>query len=115
LRPAYSNINGFTLFQAINVDDVKIKDVEGQILWALGDTFNGAQGWQIRTSHRIQESKNKATGNELEPILPKQAVFGFQYQDYSDPWRLQAVTSHSQSAQTVQVTGILFSLLRQVL
>ncbi|MFT5995270.1 MAG: hemoglobin/transferrin/lactoferrin receptor protein, partial [Glaciecola sp.] len=97
--------NGFTQFQSANVDDVEIKGIEGQVVWSLGDTFSRAQDWQLRVSYSIQSSENKATGNELESILPNQAVFGVQYKDNSDPWRIEVAASYSQDAQALDNAG----------
>ena len=97
--------NGFIRFQSVNVDDVEIRGIEGQITWSLGDTFTDAQGWQVRASYSIQDSENKATGNELDSILPNQAVLGLQYQDYSDPWRIEIASTYSQDAKAIADAG----------
>jgi hemoglobin/transferrin/lactoferrin receptor protein len=97
--------NGFIQFQAVNVDDVEIKGIEGQVVWSLGDTFSRALDWQIRASYSIQDSENKATGNDLESIAPNQAVFGLQYKDYSDPWRIEVAASYTEEAQALTSAG----------
>lgn len=97
--------NGFTQFQAINLDAVEISGLEGQISWSLEETFASAANWQLRVSYSIQDSENKATGEDVESILPSQAVAGIQYQDYSDPWRIELVATYTESAQAIGGSG----------
>lgn len=93
--------NGFTQFQAINLQAVEISGIEGQISWLIGETFTSAENWQIRASYSIQDSENKTTGEDVESILPSQAVVGVQYNEYSDPWRIELAASYTQSAQAI--------------
>ena len=87
-------------FQATNIDDVSIRGVDAQVQWYLGETFSGLDDWQLRLSASAQNSENKATGQELESVLPAQSVIGIQYKTIEDPWRLELVATHTGSANS---------------
>jgi hemoglobin/transferrin/lactoferrin receptor protein len=93
--------NGFTQFQAINIDSVEISGIEGQINWRLSESFNSMNNWQVRASFSVQDSKNKATGEELESILPSQTVVGIQYNEIDDPWRLELAATYTRKANAI--------------
>jgi hemoglobin/transferrin/lactoferrin receptor protein len=93
--------NGFTQFQATNIDSVEISGVEGQVNWHLSESFNSMNNWQIRASFSVQDSKNDATGEELESILPSQTVVGIQYNEIDDPWRLELAATHTSKANAI--------------
>jgi len=93
--------NGFTQFQAINLDSAETSGIEGQMTWLVSETFDSVNNWQVRASYSIQDSEDKTSGEDLESILPNQAVVGFQYNEYSDPWRIELVASYTGSAQAI--------------
>ena len=71
-------------FQARNIDDVEIRGLDLSVNWQY-------QRWQVRFAGSWQSSENKATGEELDSVLPTQTILGVQYGDASDPWRVELV------------------------
>jgi hemoglobin/transferrin/lactoferrin receptor protein len=88
-------------FQATNIESVEITGVEGQLTWFVGDALNSSHDWQVRVSHSTQNSEDKATGAELDSILPAQTVFGIQYQDYDSPWHAELMLTNTQEANAI--------------
>ncbi len=91
--------NGFTQFQAQNIDKVDIKGIEGQLTWYLEEAFTQAEDWQLMGSFSVQDSENRQTGQALESILPAQWVLGLQYQDHTAPWHLELTLTHGRQAK----------------
>lgn len=81
-------------FQARNIDDVEIKGIDLSADWQI-------EQWQLRLATSWQDSEDKATGDELESVLPTQTVFGIQYGALDDPWRVELITTHTREANVM--------------
>lgn len=95
--------NGFTQFQAVNLDNIEISGIEGQLTWDIGESFTDLDNLQLNASFSIQDSENQLTGDEIESILPNQTVVGIQYNDYDDPWRAELVATYTGEANAMSV------------
>ncbi len=82
-------------FQARNIDDVEIKGVDLSADWQIDQ-------WHLRLATSWQNSEDKATGEELESVLPTQTVVGIQYGAMDDPWRVELVGTHTREANVVE-------------
>ncbi|TDF42182.1 TonB-dependent hemoglobin/transferrin/lactoferrin family receptor [Alteromonadaceae bacterium M269] len=97
----FNPVTNLLEFQAINIDDVEISGVDLQASWYLGETFAGLDKWQVRLSTSVQDSEDKATGQELDSILPTQTVVGIQYGNLDDIWHVELATTFTNSANTI--------------
>lgn len=82
---------GLLEFQSRNIEDAEIKGIDISASWANDE-------WQIRLATSLQNSEDKATGQELETVLPAQTVLGVQYGQYDDPWRVELVGTYVEAA-----------------
>lgn len=81
-------------FQARNIDDVEIKGVDVSLSYQM-------DAWQMRLASSWQDSENKATGEELESVLPAQTVVGIQYDQMDEPWSVELIGTYTQDANVI--------------
>lgn len=74
-------------FQARNIEDVEIKGIDLSLSYQF-------EAWQVNFATSVQDSKDSATGEEVASVLPSQTVFGVQYGDLADPWRVELVATY---------------------
>jgi len=86
-----TNDAGFTQFQAANRDDVVIEGIDAQLTWFMGESLSALQGWQVQAALTWLQSEDKATGQEIESILPPQAVLGLGYTARDDSWSVELI------------------------
>ena len=84
---------GLVEFQAKNLSEVTIEGIDARATWFLGERFDALEGVRINTAITWLTSKNEATGEELESILPPQAVLGIGYGMPEDPWSVEFVAT----------------------
>lgn len=70
---------GLLVFQAQNRDAVTIQGIDAQATWYLSESFEALEGWKIQTALTWLESEDKSTGEEIESMIPPQAVMGIGY------------------------------------
>ncbi|MDM7861137.1 TonB-dependent hemoglobin/transferrin/lactoferrin family receptor [Alteromonas sp. ASW11-36] len=90
----FNPMTGLVEFQARNVEDVEIKGVDVSLSYYLDD-------WQMRLASSWQDSEDKATGEELDSVLPAQTVVGIQYGQIDAPWRVEIVGTYTQDANVI--------------
>jgi hemoglobin/transferrin/lactoferrin receptor protein len=78
-------------FQATNRDSVVIEGIDAQATWFLGESFSGLNGWELQGALTWLDSEDEATGQEIESILPPQAVVGIGYTDSNDIWSVEFI------------------------
>ncbi|GMM68521.1 TonB-dependent hemoglobin/transferrin/lactoferrin family receptor [Alteromonas sp. MTD1] len=78
-------------FQATNRDSVVIEGIDAQATWFLGESFSGLNGWELQGALTWLDSEDEATGQEIESILPPQAVVGIGYTDSNDIWSVELI------------------------
>ena len=78
-------------FQATNRDSVVIEGIDAQFTWFLGESFSGLNGWELQGALTWLDSEDEATGQEIESILPPQAVVGIGYTDSNDIWSVELI------------------------
>lgn len=78
-------------FQATNRDSVVIEGIDAQLTWFLGESFSGLNGWELQGALTWLDSEDEATGQEIESILPPQAVVGIGYTDSNDIWSVEFI------------------------
>lgn len=78
-------------FQATNRDSVVIEGIDAQVTWFLGESFSGLNGWELQGALTWLDSEDEATGQEIESILPPQAVVGIGYTDSNDIWSVELI------------------------
>jgi len=78
-------------FQATNRESVVIEGIDAQFSWFLGESIAGLTGWELRGALTWLDSEDKATGQDVESILPPQAVAGIGYTDSNDVWSVEFI------------------------
>lgn len=78
-------------FQATNRDSVVIEGIDAQFTWFLGESVSGLNGWELKGALTWLESEDETTGQEIESILPPQAVVGIGYTDNNDIWSVEFI------------------------
>ena len=78
-------------FQATNRDSVVIEGIDAQATWFLGESFSGLNGWELQGALTWLDSEDETTGQEIESILPPQAVVGIGYTDSNDIWSVEFI------------------------
>lgn len=78
-------------FQATNRESVVIEGIDAQFTWFLGESASGLTGWELRGALTWLDSEDKATGQDIESILPPQAVAGIGYTDRNDVWSVEFI------------------------
>lgn len=78
-------------FQATNRDSVVIEGIDAQFTWFLGESVSGLNGWELQGALTWLESEDETTGQEIESILPPQAVVGIGYTDSNDIWSVEFI------------------------
>lgn len=81
-------------FQARNIEDVEISGVD------VSASYEYEQ-WQVRLATSMQNSENKATGSDLDSVLPAQTVLGLSYGRLDDPWRVEVVGTYISEANAL--------------
>lgn len=96
-------------FQAINIEDVEIQGVDLSATWYMGETIYALDGFTLHFASSTQQSEDKATGQELESILPTQTVVGLQYGSFDDKWQAELITTFTgQANSTLNDEGVEF-------
>jgi hemoglobin/transferrin/lactoferrin receptor protein len=88
-------------FQARNIDEVEITGVDASLTWFMGESFARLDNWVTRLSYSKQNSEDKASGEELDSIMPAQSVLGISYGNYDALWRVELATTYSEQANEV--------------
>ena len=78
-------------FQATNRDSVVIEGIDAQFTWFLGESVSSLNGWELQGALTWLDSEDEATGQEIESILPPQAVVGIGYTDSNDIWSVEFI------------------------
>jgi hemoglobin/transferrin/lactoferrin receptor protein len=78
-------------FQATNRDSVVIEGIDAQLTWFLGESVSSLNGWELQGALTWLDSEDEATGQEIESILPPQAVVGIGYTDSNDIWSVELI------------------------
>jgi hemoglobin/transferrin/lactoferrin receptor protein len=78
-------------FQATNRDSVVIEGIDAQFTWFLGESASSLNGWELQGALTWLDSEDEATGQEVESILPPQAVVGIGYTDSNDIWSVEFI------------------------
>ena len=78
-------------FQARNRETVTIEGIDAQFTWFMGETFSNLNGWALQGALTWLQSEDEATGQEIESILPPQAVVGIGYTDSNDVWSVEFI------------------------
>lgn len=78
-------------FQATNRDSVVIEGIDAQFTWFLGESVSSLNGWELQGALTWLDSEDEATGQEIESILPPQAVVGIGYTDSNDIWSVELI------------------------
>lgn len=78
-------------FQATNRDSVVIEGIDAQFTWFLGESVSRLNGWELQGALTWLDSEDEATGQEIESILPPQAVVGIGYTDSNDIWSVELI------------------------
>lgn len=89
----FNPATGLLEFQARNLNEVVIRGVDARFGWYLGESFDALKGFRVNGAFTWLESEDKATGLELDSILPPQAVIGVGYGMPEDPWSLELVAT----------------------
>lgn len=82
---------GLLVFQAQNREAVTIQGVDAQATWYLGESFQGLNGWKLETALTWLESEDESTGEEIESMIPPQAVMGVGYTDEEQGYSIELV------------------------
>ncbi|WP_395344510.1 TonB-dependent hemoglobin/transferrin/lactoferrin family receptor [Ningiella sp. W23] len=101
----FNPATGLLEFQARNIDEVEIRGVDASATWFVGESFESMANWMFRVSYSKQKSEDKATGAELDSILPAQSVLGISYGALDAPWRIELAATHSEEANIVENTA----------
>ncbi len=95
-------------FQARNIDEVEISGIDLQATWFIGESFSALKNWTARASYSHQDSEDKASGEELDSILPSQAVMGLSYGDLDSAWRAELAVTHTAKANQAASDDVAF-------
>lgn len=78
-------------FQARNRQAVTIEGIDAQFNWFIGESFNGLEGWELQGALTWLQSEDEATGQDIESILPPQAVMGIGYTNPDETWSIEFI------------------------
>ncbi|GBL04455.1 TonB-dependent hemoglobin/transferrin/lactoferrin family receptor [Glaciecola sp. KUL10] len=95
-------------FQARNIDEVEISGIDLQVTWFIGESVSALKNWTARASYSHQDSEDKASGEELDSILPSQAVMGLSYGDLDSAWRAELAVTHTAKANQAASDDVAF-------
>jgi hemoglobin/transferrin/lactoferrin receptor protein len=84
---------GLLVFQARNRESVTIKGVDAEATWYAGDVFDALQGWRLQTALTWLDSEDNTTGQDVESIIPPQAVVGLAYENEAQGWSAEVVAT----------------------
>jgi len=88
LIPAGTQGNPLTIrrFQSVNVDEVRIRGIEGKANLYLGELSPSLQGFQIRSAFNVTDGDNITDSLPLNSTPPAQAVIGLTYDSSGERW-----------------------------
>lgn len=78
-------------FQAQNRESVTIEGIDAQLSWFMGESFAGLKGWELQGALTWLQSEDEATGQDIESILPPQAVVGIGYSAPDETWSVEFI------------------------
>lgn len=79
------------VFQAQNREAVTIQGVDAEATWYIGQTFESLDGFSIQGAITWLESEDETTGEEVESIIPPQAVVGIGYSNEERGFSIELV------------------------
>lgn len=89
----FDPVIGLLVFQAQNRDSVTIQGVDAEATWYAGDTFDVLKGWRIQGALTWLDSEDNTTGQDVESIIPPQAVLGLAYENEAQGWSAEVVAT----------------------
>ncbi len=89
--PAGVNGNPLTIrqFQSVNIDEVRIRGVEGRADVELGDVAELLAGFRLRMVFNYTDGDNETDDQPLNSVPPTQLIIGGHYQSPSDRWGVE--------------------------
>ncbi len=76
-------------FQSVNIDEVRIRGVEGRASIDLGELSGSLDGFRVRMVFNYTDGDNETDDQPLNSVPPTQLILGAQYQSPDDRWGVE--------------------------